>query len=276
MNSLAVYLALTLLYQTTAYAAYKRQDHLFKQMMSVYEQIRRFGCQAQFAETTLYGRDSERHISIGMTQHADTLAHLPLQAANDLLGVVYVYLAWQNDMVHIGNAHRIEPALAVQSDRPAQERPDSKRIVSQERLEIEYTAVVERHHDTHVMQTGSIALQILDRVSEGMKHEWRIEEQAGIIRHALQQIVVISVNTGYHVASGIAQQAGDGRLLSAPQHLAPLVQARRKEYLKIAAVVLKLAQDRTPEQHIIIALDVCNDFPPGVLRCQRISCCDIL
>ena len=59
--------------------------------------------------------------------------------------------------------------------------------------------VVERYADAHLMQRGSVALHILYRIGIGVEHIVGIQHTTRLSSSTLQHIVVVSIDTGYHI-----------------------------------------------------------------------------
>ena len=84
---------------------------------------------------------------------------------------------------------------------------------------------------------------------------------------SLQQVVIVGIDAGYHIASHtIAHKRQEGRLLALRE-----IGTYGKHHLKITCLILELAQYHTPEEHVVIAFHVCHYATPTALTTQGIS-----
>ena len=94
-----------------------------------------------------------------------------------------------------------------------------------------------------------------------MQYEFVFEHLTRCGCGALQQVVVVAVNAGYHVtAVGLAQHVHHSLFLAFGE-----LGARRQHYLEMYLVAFVFVENRTPERYVIIAFDVCYDALCGSL-----------
>ena len=139
--------------------------------------------------------------------------------------------------------------------------------------------VVEGDGHADIMQGWCIALVVLDGIYIGMEDVRALQHLLRLRRHALHQIVVVGIHTGYHVHAKPAlaiffpvlltfnlQEVHQHRLLTPRQ-----IGFRRQHHLKIAVVVLEGGKHRAPEVDVVVGLDVGYNPTTGPLRLQGIS-----
>ena len=128
--------------------------------------------------------------------------------------------------------------------------------------------VVECHSHTHVMERRGVALQVFYGVGVGMEHVGIAEYLLRCWRRTLYEIVVVCVYAGYHIASNPSlDEAHQHRLLATVQ----MVGTRWQQYLEKHALVLEVAEHRPPEEYVVVALDVGDNAPPGLLRGKAVG-----
>ena len=99
-------------------------------------------------------------------------------------------------------------------------------------------------------------------------------EDVRIARHSardvggtLHEVVVVGVDAGYHMPAELfAHHVGECLPLTLAERA-----ARRQHHLEAELLRLDLAQQLTPKKHIVITLDVREDFPPRPLRLQAVG-----
>ena len=101
-----------------------------------------------------------------------------------------------------------------------------------------------------------------------MEHVAIRQHRARRGRRPLQQIVVVGVDTSYHVLPHTAvEQSHERRLLSPFQS----VGARRQHHFKVACGVFKARQHGTPEEHVVVTLYVSHDASARLSRVQAVG-----
>ena len=71
-------------------------------------------------------------------------------------------------------------------------------ILSEILGEIEDGMVVECHRHTYIVQTGGIALQVLNGIAIGMEDIGILYYLPGLWRGTLHEVVVVGIDTCYH------------------------------------------------------------------------------
>ena len=97
-----------------------------------------------------------------------------------------------------------------------------------------------------------------------MEYEGTVEDDARGIGGALDEVVVVGVDACDEPLPGLAaERAHECSLLAPFEHVLPGGQ----HDLEVIAVGLKLTEDAAPEEYVVVALDIGNDFLallPGV------------
>ena len=151
--------------------------------------------------------------------------------------------------------------MAMEPDEPDEEFVDNVGVHAQIFLKIEYTAVIERGHDAHGVKALGVA-------EVGVNDVWIAEHSLRTDGGALQQVVEVSIHTGYHVASeSVAQLVHHGCLLAAVE-ACPAGQ----HHLYLCVVIFKVAQHTPPEEDVVIRLHVCHHLLLLALGSQAVGC----
>ena len=113
--------------------------------------------------------------------------------------------------------------------------------------------VIESDRHTDIVQRWCIALEVLDGINVGMEHIRAIEYALRLVGAALNKIIVIGINTSYHIAAKrlALEEVHQHRLLTTSK-----IDLRRQHHLEIALIVLELAENSSPEVDIVITLDI--------------------
>ncbi len=102
-------------------------------------------------------------------------------------------------LAEIGNGKTGVIAVTINHDRPDEQGEYRLGELAEIGSEIKDAVVVERHRHTDIMQRRGIALEVLNRIDIGMEHIGALEDSAGGIGAALQQVVVVGIDTGNHI-----------------------------------------------------------------------------
>ena len=122
------------------------------------------------------------------------------------------------------------------------------------------------------MQGRCITLVILYGIDKGVYDIRIVEHEGGVVIGSLQQVVIVGIDAGYHIASHtIAHQRQEGGFLSLRE-----VRAYGKHHLKITCLILKLAQYHAPEEHVVIALYIRHYATATALAAQRIGSREVI
>ena len=140
-----------------------------------------------------------------------------------------------DDACEVGHREAVVVARAVSPHAPDEQREDGLAVLRQEVLKVEDAVVVERDADANLVERGRVALHVLDGVCVGVEHVAALGHAARLGGGSLQQVVVVGIDTGYHVGAYVlANEVHQHRLFAALQ---PLV--RGQHDLKVAPVVLE-------------------------------------
>ena len=158
-------------------------------------------------------------------------------------------------LVEVGDGEFGVVGRAVVPDAPHEEGEDGQRVLLHVFLEVEHLVVVERHHHTHVVKRGRVTLVVLDGIDVGVEDVGVAHDVLRCLCGPLHEEVVVGVHAGYHVlAHLVAHEVHEHLFLALGQtHL------RGQHHLEVVLVVLKLAQHRAPEEHVVVTLHIGHD-----------------
>ena len=147
---------------------------------------------------------------------------------------------------------RIGP-IAIHHYRPYKEWEDSLGELLEVFAEVEDAMIIKGDRHTDIVERWRIALIVLDGIYVGVEHIRTVENALRLMGAALNKIVVIGIDTGYHIATKrlALEKIHQYRLLAASK-----IHLRWQHHLEVTLVVLELAQNRSPEVDIVIALDI--------------------
>ena len=158
--------------------------------------------------------------------------------------------------------HRHLAMTDIEEKMPHEEWPYRTGISLHESFEIEDMCIVQCHHHAGFVQSLGVTLEILDGISVGMEDIGILQHLLGGFGRTLPQEIIVGIHAGYHIPSHSLEHIHDSRLLATVE----MVVAGRKQDFEIARLILILSQYRTPEEDIIVALDVSHYLAPSLLR----------
>ncbi len=200
-------------------------------------------------------------LGVAVLERAHAVAHLAAQVVEHGLGVENGEVAEFRHAVEIANGELAVDAAPVMPDGPHEEGEERLAEPRHEVLEIEDAVVVERHHNAHVVERGGETLVVLNGVDVGVEHVGVGDDSLRRGRGPVDEPVVVGIHTGYHAAAHtVGKEVHQHRFLAALQRV-----ARGEHHLEIAFVVLEPPQDGAPEEHVVVALHISHDAPPGFL-----------
>ena len=183
-----------------------------------------------------------------------------------------ITVLYADDGVKVGYGEGSKLAAAIHHDVPHEEGEDDAAVAGQEGYEVEVGGVIERRHNTDIMERGGVALVVLYGIDEGVYDIGIAEHESGVVVGSLQEVVVISINACYHVAShAVAHKGQECGLLALGE-----IGARGEHHLEIACLVFELAEYHAPEEDVVIAFNIGYDAASVVLSPQCIRCGDIV
>ncbi len=127
-------------------------------------------------------------------------------------------------------------------------------------LTVEHAAIVERYCHTHIVERGRVAEHIVDGIGLCMYDVGIAEKLAGCGSMTCAENIVIGIDTGYHCFSQTVGEHMHEHGFLAPFQAAHLV---GEHDFKIALGRFQLLQHCSPEEHIVIALNVGNNALSG-------------
>ena len=248
----AAYLVLALAAQRLAYRAEHGRHDAVEEVVAAHIEIGGLRCEPQGAQLGV-----ERFVGgAGLRKLALQAAHLGVdavaQTAERGFGVVEVELVDGDDVIHVQHGERRVVAVAVGPYVPDEERPDGLGVAGEEGLEVEKAVVVERGHDADAVQRRRVTLETLYGIDIGVEDVGIAAHLARRLRDALQQVVVVGIDAGYHpLAQALAQVVGQRNLLALAQR-----GARGQHHLEAQVGRFEGAQQPAPEEDVVVTLDV--------------------
>ena len=177
-----------------------------------------------------------------------------------------------DDTQKVGERELTVVGCAVVPDVPDEERIDGAGILPQILLHVEDAVIVERHGNTDLVERGSVALHVLDGVGVGVEDVRIGDDGARRLGLALDEVVVVCVDTGDHALSGLAGEQAHEHCFLAPLEM---LHPRWQHDLEVERVALKLTEDLPPEEDVVVALDIGDDFLARAFRLQSVGCLEI-
>ena len=177
-----------------------------------------------------------------------------------------------DDAQKVGERELAVVGCAVVPDVPDEERIDGAGILSQILLHVEDAVIVERHGDTDLVERRGVALHVLDGVGVGVEDVRVGDDGARCLGLALDEVVVVCVDTGNHALSRLAGEQAHEHCFLAPLKM---LHPRWQHDLEIERVGLKLTEDLPPEEDVVVALDIGDDFLARAFRLQPVGCLEI-
>ena len=267
MLCLAAYLALALTAEIFANLLHGRNNDTIEEVVSLDVEICRIGRYSEVEERLLGAQIFLLHIRVFPLELIDLYAHLMMQFVEHLIDMLEVAVLYADDSIEIGYGEGPEHTAAVHHDVPHEEREDDAAVSGEETDEVEALAVVECRHDADIMQRRSVTLIVLYGINEGV-YDIRIAQHEGrVVVGTLQKVVVIGINTGYHIAAhAVAHKREKSGFLAFRE-----TGSRRKHHFEIARLVFELTEYHTPEEDIVVAFDIGYDASSLTFSAQGIS-----
>ena len=194
-------------------------------------------------------------------------SHLMAQVFYRRLRIGNVEASRVDDPCKVCHGETVMLSRAVSPDAPDKEREDSLGILLQIVFEFEDAVVVERYCHTDVMQRRGIALQVFYGIGVGMKDVGVFDDSLRLRCSALQHVVVVGINTCYHVWSHLSADEVEEHRLLAPLQLA----VRGQHHLEVSVFVLEACQHGAPEEDIVVTLHIRHDASPRLLGSQGVG-----
>ena len=105
-----------------------------------------------------------------------------------------------------------------------------------------------------------------------MYYVWIAKHEVRHVGVTLYEVVVVSINACYHIlAYALFHQCQQSLFLAFVK-----VVACGQHDLKVAFLIFKLRQHHTPEQYIVVALDIGHDAPACRLATHDVGSVDIV
>ena len=257
MLTLSLNLGLPLADELFADLVEHRQHHLVEEVMALDIKIGGVGCHPEAREVGLELLIALTGVGVDALQLRALLAYLAAYNLDVAVGVVERERTGLDDAQEVGHRELVVAVGAVVPDVPDEERIDGLGQLLEVLLHVEDDVVVERHRHTHVVERGRVALHVLDGVGVGVEDERTLEDGARGERGALDEVVVVGVDTGDEPLSGLAVEgAHQGSFLTPLQDVLP----RGQHHLEVIVGRLKLTEDGAPEEHVVVALHISDDL----------------
>ena len=266
-------LVLTLLAQEVAHLGEDGRHNGVEQMMALNIEIGGLGGDTQGSDIVLGGQILILGIGVLALKLIDLGMYLALDIGYRRSRVLNIETTGVGNAVEIGDGELGIEAVAIHHDRPHKQREQGLAELREILAEVEDAVIVERDRHADIMQRRGVALKILDGIHIGVEDIRTVEDTARLTGAALNKIVVIGIDAGYHIATkGLAlQKIHQHRLLAARE-----VDLRRQHDLEVTLVVLELGEYRAPEVDIVVALDIGHNPTARLLGGERIGRLEIL
>ena len=265
------YLGLTFTTQSHANRGEQFEHDILLEVMALDKEISIVGGYAQFLKLGLHSFEIGSGMRIAARKPSTFLLYAESELLKSLFGVRYAYGVEAHYAAEVLHGEWRKIALAVKPYIPQEERIDNLRVEAEEGSKVDERSIVESALHAHTVQTFGIALEVLDGIGVGMKHIGALNDTVRSTRCALQQVVVIAINAGYHMATKTLAKVVHHR------HLLTLGKGGigGQHYLKVVTLGIILAQQMTPKRHIIVALHVGYNALTCTLGAQTIGSADI-
>lgn len=269
---LAAYLSLALPAQLFADGLHGRHHNAVEQMVALNVEVCGIGCNAKREKRVFCTQILFLHIRETTLQLVDLHAHLVVQLIEHLIQLLRALVLDAGNGIEVRNGEGAVFATAIHHDIPHKQGEYDAAVAGQEVNEIESGSIIERCHNADVMQGRGITLIILYGIDEGVYDIRIVEHEGGIVIGSLQQVVVVGIDTGYHITPHtIAHKRQKGRLLALRE-----IGTDGEHHLKITCLVFKLTQYHAPEEHVVIALHIRHNTATAALTTQGISSREII
>ena len=117
------------------------------------------------------------------------------------------------------------------------------------------------------MKRRGVTLVILDGIHISVEDIRAARHETRDVGGALHEVVVVRIDTGYHVrAELLARHVGERLPLSLAERI-----VRRQHHFEAIVLRFNLSQQLAPEKHIVVALDVRINLLPLPLRLQAVG-----
>ena len=268
MYALARNLVFALADEPVAHLVEHGQHDIIEQMVALYIQIGGVGSDSETLQVVFHTQITLLGIGMAVAQIFHLAPHLATQPGERLLPSAETEVAKLDDVVKIGDGKLAVMGCAVEPDAPHKKGENGLGVEPEKLGKVEDGVVVECHGHAHVVERRAIALVVLDGVDIAVEHVGIGYHLVRSGRGPLHEIVVVGIYTGYQVVAGLAfEQIHQHRFLAALE----FARTRGQHHLKIACVVFKTTEHRAPEEHVVIALHVGDDFAARPLRVQFVG-----
>ena len=272
MLGLTAYLALALTAEILAHLLHGGNDDTVEEVVALDVEICGVGRNSEVENRLLGLEILFLHVGIFPLKLIDLHAHLMVQFVEHLIQMLEVAVLYASDSIEVGYGESPKLATAVHHDVPHKEREDDAAVTGEEGYKIEVGIVIERCHHTDIVQGRSIALIILYGIDEGVYDIGIAEHEGRVVVGTLQEIVIVGIDTCYHITSHtVAHEREESGLLALGE-----IGTRRKHHLEVACLVFELAEYHTPEEDVVVALDIGHDAASLTLSAQRIGSGEIV
>ena len=272
MFCLAAYLRLALPAQLLADRLHGRHYDAVEQMVALYIKVCSIGCHAKREKRVFCPEIFFLHIRKASLQLVDLHAHLVVQLIEHLIQMLRALVLDAGNGIEVRNGEGAVFATAIHHDIPHKQGEYDAAVAGQEVNKVEGGGIIECRHDADIMQGRSITLVVLYGIDEGVYDIRIVEHEGGVMVGTLQQVVIVGIDAGYHIASHtVAHQRQEGRLLALRE-----IGTDGEHHLKITCLVFKLTQYHAPEEHIVIALHIRHYATAAALTTQGISSREII
>ena len=264
---LAAYLRLALTAQLFADGLHGWHHNAVEQMVSLYIKVCSIGCHAKREERVFCPEIFILHIREAALQLVDLHTHLVVQLIEHLIQLLRAFVLDAGNGIEVRNGKGAILPTAIHHDIPHKQREYDAAVAGQEFNKVECGGIIECRHDADIMQGRSITLVVLYGINEGVYDIRIVEHEGRVVVGTLQQVVVVGIDAGYHIASHtVAHQRQEGRLLALRE-----IGTDGEHHLKITRLIFKLTQYHAPKEHVVIALHISHDATAAALTTQGIS-----
>lgn len=249
---------------------YRRAHHIVEEVMALDVEVGVVRTESEGGELCLEGGEFAFRLGIVLLEICHFAVGIVAHSFDGIRIVHHVESFHIDDVVERGERKLREAVGTVYPDGPYEEFVDGFAVGLEIAFKVEYGAVVEGSHHADLMQTRSVALEVLYSVCIGVDHIGVVEHEGRIACVSHEEVVEICIDTGYHVSSeSFAQTVHHGDLLASIE-----VGLGWEHDFEVAFVVLKIGQYAPPEEHVVIRFDVCYDFLPFCLL-ELVGCIEI-
>ena len=193
----------------------KLEHYVLLEVVALDEEIGVVGDYAEAFQLGLHSLYIGQGLGVTAREPTALLLDTYAQLLEGVFGMGHAHGVETHDVAEVLHGEHGELALAIKPYVPQEERIDNLRVEAEEGREVDHGLVVEGALHAYSMQALGIALVVLYGIGIGMEHIGTAYDAARGVGLTLQQVVVVTVDTGYHVtAEPLTQVIHHGHLLA--------------------------------------------------------------